>query len=40
MNKTELIAWLRGEQQQWLDLLNQFDDAELEMPGVNGNWSL
>jgi hypothetical protein len=40
MNKTELIAWLRGEQQQWLDLLNQFDDAELEMPGVNGDWSL
>jgi hypothetical protein len=40
MNKTELIAWLRGEQQQWLDLLNQFDDAELEMSGVNGDWSL
>ena len=40
MNKTELIVWLRGEQQQWLDLLNQFDDAELEMPGVNGDWSL
>jgi hypothetical protein len=40
MNKTELIAWLRGEQQQRLDLLNQFDDAELEMSGVNGDWSL
>lgn len=40
MNKTELIVWLRGEQQQWLDLLNQFDDADLEMPGVNGDWSL
>ena len=40
MNKAELMEWLRGEQQQWRDLLMQFDEAGLEMPGVNGDWSL
>ena len=40
MNKIELIEWLRGEQQQWQDLLGQFDEADMELPGVNGDWSL
>ena len=40
MNKTELIDWLRNEQQQWWDLLMQFDKAEMETPGLNGDWSL
>jgi len=40
MNKTELIEWLRGEQQQWRGLLMQFNEADMESPGVNGDWSL
>lgn len=40
MNKAELIEWLQGEQRQWLDLLMQFDKADMETPGVNGDWSL
>jgi hypothetical protein len=40
MNKTELIEWLRGEQLQWEGLLKQFDEADMEIPGVNGDWSL
>ena len=40
MNKTELIDWLRSEQQQWWDLLMQFDEADMETPGLNGDWSL
>ena len=40
MNKTELIDWLRNEQQQWRDLLMQFDKAEMETPGLNGDWSI
>ena len=40
MNKIELIEWLSVEQQQWRDLLEQFDEADMELPGVNGDWSL
>ena len=40
MNKTKLINWLRSEQQQWRDLLMQFDEADMETPGLNGDWSL
>ena len=40
MNKTELIDWLKSEQKQWQDLLRKFDHADMETPGVNGDWSL
>jgi hypothetical protein len=40
MNKTELIEWLQSEQQQWLALLKQIDQADMEIPGVDGDWSV
>lgn len=40
MNKNELIVWLREEQQQWQTLMNQINLTDMEIPGVNGVWSL
>ena len=40
MNKTESMEWLRSEQLLWQGLWMQFDETDLEMPGVNGDWSL
>ena len=40
MDKTDLIAWLHAEQKEWLSLLSQLDTPEMEIPGVNGPWSV
>lgn len=40
MNKSKLIEWLHSEHQQWQALLMQIDEADMEMPGVNGDWSV
>jgi hypothetical protein len=40
MNKSELLNWLREEQQQWEAFLGQIDPARMEQPGVNGPWSM
>lgn len=40
MNKTELLNWLQEEQQQWEALLDEIGPARMELPGVNGQWSM
>jgi hypothetical protein len=40
VNKTELLNWLQEEQQQWEALLDEIGPARMELPGVNGQWSM
>jgi len=40
MKKSDLIAWLKGEYQQWEALLDRIGLARMEQPGVNGDWSM
>jgi len=40
MNKTKLIKWLLNEQQQWQALLMEIDEGSMEIPGVDGDWSV
>jgi len=40
MKKSELLDWLREEYQQLEALLNQIDPAQMDQPGVNGDWSM
>ena len=40
MNKSELLHWLQDEYQQWETLLDQIGPAQMDQPGVNGDWSM
>ena len=40
MNKNELIVWLKAEQKAWLELISEIPEDKLELPGVNGEWSI
>ena len=40
MNKTELLRWLRAEHQHWDEFFDHIGPERMELPGVNGDWSL
>jgi len=40
MEKAELLDWLREEYRHWQAFINQIDPALMDLPGVNGQWSL
>ena len=40
MNKTELLIWLRAEYQHWEEFLDHIGPERMEVPGVNGDWSM
>src|SRR5215831_13108863 len=40
MTKTELLAGLHSEQEQWEALLAQIGEARMDQPGVAGEWSI
>lgn len=40
MNKSELLVWLQDEYGQWEALLDEIGLRRMEMPGVNGDWSM
>jgi len=40
MNKAELLKSLEQEGQNWLALLEQVGPARMEIPGVNGDWTM
>jgi hypothetical protein len=40
MEKSELLNWLGEEYQQWEALLDQIGPARMDLPGVNGDWSM
>ncbi len=40
MTKSELLDWLQTENRKWQALLEQIGPARMELPGVNGNWSM
>lgn len=39
MDKSELLEWLRAENEQWERLLERIGRERMELPGVNGAWS-
>ncbi len=40
MNKPDLLAWLDHEILLWESLLSDFGPARLDLPNVNGQWSM
>ena len=40
MEKSEFLNGLQEEYRQWEALLNQFDPAHMDEPGVAGHWSI
>jgi hypothetical protein len=40
MEKSEFLNGLQAEYHQWEALLNQFDPAHMDEPGVAGHWSI
>ena len=40
MEKSEFLNGLKEEYHQWEVLLNQFDLAHMDEPGVSGHWSI
>ncbi|MBK8781149.1 MAG: ClbS/DfsB family four-helix bundle protein [Anaerolineales bacterium] len=40
MKKTELLSWLREEHQHWEEFLDHISTGRMELPGVNGDWSM
>ena len=40
MEKSELLTWLQEEYQQWEAFLDQIGPTRMELPGVNGDWSV
>lgn len=40
MNKAELLSWLRVEHQHWEEFLERISPEHMELPGVNGDWSM
>jgi hypothetical protein len=40
MKKSEILDWLRQENQQWEAFLDQIGPARMDQPGVNGDWSM
>jgi hypothetical protein len=40
MQKSELLTWLKDENQKWEAFLDQIGPARMEQPGVAGNWSI
>jgi hypothetical protein len=40
MTKTELMHWLREQQQRWEAFLDSIPPAQIDAPGVVGHWSI
>jgi Protein of unknown function (DUF1706) len=40
MNKSELLQWLQYEKGQWQALLDKIGPDNMELPGVNGIWTM
>jgi hypothetical protein len=40
VKKTELLNWLREENEKWEALLDEIGPARMDLPGVNGQWSM
>lgn len=40
MNKSELLNWLDEKNQQWRELLDLIGLERMDIPGVNGEWSV
>lgn len=40
MKKSALLDWLHGENHQWEAFLQEIEPARMELPGVNGAWSI
>lgn len=40
MNKTDLLDWLKEENRKWEAFLQEIDPDQMELPGVNGVWSI
>jgi hypothetical protein len=40
MKKSELLNWLREENQEWEALLDQIDSTRMDQSGVAGHWSM
>ena len=40
MKKSELLDWLREEYLKWEALLDRIGQTRMELPGVNGDWSM
>lgn len=40
MTKSELLNWLREEYEKWKTFLDQIGEAQMDQPGVNGDWSM
>ena len=40
MERSELLNWLKEENQKWESLLDQIGAARMDLPGVNGDWSM
>jgi len=40
MTKAELLDWLREQQRQWEEFLEQIGPARMDQPGVTAQWSM
>jgi hypothetical protein len=40
MNKSELLNWLNEQDRQWETILDQVGRSRMDIPGVNGAWSM
>jgi hypothetical protein len=40
MQKSELLNWLQQENRQWEAILDQIGPAQMDQPGLNGDWSM
>ncbi len=40
MEKSDLLHWLHEEVRQWDALLDEIGPARMELPGVNGTWTM
>jgi hypothetical protein len=40
MERSELVYWLKEETRQWEALLDEIGLARMELPGVNGEWTM
>lgn len=40
MTKQELLNWLHQQEQQWQTLLDEIGPERMELPGVNGDWTM
>lgn len=40
MNKPQLLEWLQQQNREWEALLSEIGPERMEIPGVNGDWSM